>query len=146
MTHALPFAAGLIAALVNILIARTLPRKRAAEFFNLFMAATSAFYFGSALPAGNASILVVEIAISAMLFGLAFAGQWWSLKFTAIAFVAHGAWDLAHVTLGLGANAGTVFPVICVAYDWMIAGYLWWMASAFEGEKRQAAASQAERP
>src|SRR5262249_49722802 len=130
MSHALPFVAGLIAAVVNILIARALPQNRAAEFFNLFMAATSAFYFCSALPAGNTGALAVEIALGAALFGLAFAGQWWSLKFTAIAFVAHGAWDLAHVTLGLGANAGPVFPVICVAYDWVIAGYLWWMASA----------------
>ena len=146
MTYGLPFAAGLIAAVVNIVIVRMLPQKRAAEFFNLFMAATSVFYFGSALAAGNASIMVVEIAISAALFGLALAGQWWSLKFTAIAFVGHGTWDLAHLTLGLGANAGTVFPVLCVAYDWVIAGYLWWMASAFEGEKGQAAASQAERP
>jgi uncharacterized protein DUF6010 len=139
MTHALPFAVGLIAALVNILFARALPQKRAAEFFNLFMAATSAFYFGSALPTGNAGTLVVEIVLGAVLFGLAFAGQWWSLKFTAIAFVAHGAWDLAHVTLGLGANAGPVFPVICVAYDWVIAGYLWWMASAWDENKPKAA-------
>jgi hypothetical protein len=140
MTHALPFAAGVIAAVVNILIARALPRRRAAEFFNLFMAATSAFYFGSALPSGNETTLVLEIALGAGLFALAFAGQWRSLKFTAVAFVAHGAWDLAHVTLGLGANAGTVFPVICVAYDWVIAGYLWWLSSAYDEETRKAAA------
>ena len=139
MKHALPFAAGVTAGVVNILIARTLPRRRAAEFFNLFMAATSAFYFGSALPEGNATTLVVETVLGAGLFALAFAGQWYSLKFTAIAFVAHGAWDLAHVTLGLGANAGTVFPVICVAYDWVIAGYLWWMASTYDEDKRKAA-------
>ena len=57
---------------------------------------------------------------------LALAGQWKSLKFTAAAFVAHGVWDILHVTEGLGANAGMNFPVLCVAYDWVIAGYLWW--------------------
>ncbi|HKD82175.1 MAG TPA: DUF6010 family protein [Candidatus Angelobacter sp.] len=130
MNFILPFAGGVAAALVNIVIAGRLPRKRAAEFFNLFMAATSAFYFGSALALGNGKTLAVETAVGAVLFALALAGQWWSLKFTAIAFVAHGAWDLAHTVLGAGANAGQVFPVICVAYDWVIAGYLWWMASA----------------
>jgi hypothetical protein len=35
-------------------------------------------------------------------------------------------WDLLHVTEDMGANAGTNFPVLCVAYDWVIAGYLWW--------------------
>ncbi len=90
------------------------------------MAATAAFYFGSALPSGNLNILLLEIAISGTLFCLALAGQWKSLKFTAAAFVAHGIWDLLHVTKGLGANAGTNFPVLCVAYDWVIAGYLWW--------------------
>lgn len=135
MNFILPLAGGVAAALVNIVIAGRLPRKRAAEFFNLFMAATSAFYFGSALALGNGKTLAVETAVGAVLFALALAGQWWSLKFTAIAFVAHGAWDLAHAVLGAGANAGQLFPVICVAYDWVIAGYLWWMASAGSEEK-----------
>ncbi len=140
MNFALPFAGGVVAALVNIVIAARLPRKRAAEFFNLFMAATSAFYFGSALAAGNSRTLAVETAIGAALFALALAGQWWSLKFTAIAFIAHGVWDLGHVVLGLGANAGADFPVICVTYDWVIAGYLWWMASSGENRENQKAA------
>jgi len=135
MAYALPFVAGVIAALVNIAITRLLPEKRAADFFNLFMAATAAFYFGSALPTGDRGTLLLETAVSVALFALALAGQWWSLKFTAIAFLAHGAWDLAHVLKGLGANAGTDFPVVCVAYDWVIAGYLWWLASANGGEK-----------
>lgn len=129
MSFVLPLVGGVVAALVNIVIAGRLPRRRAAEFFNLFMAATSAFYFGSALAVGNGRTLAVETAVGAVLFALALAGQWWSLKFTAIAFVAHGTWDLGHVVLGLGANAGPDFPVVCVAYDWVIAGYLWWMSS-----------------
>lgn len=129
MSFVLPLVGGVVAALVNIAIAGRLPRRRAAEFFNLFMAATSAFYFGSALAVGNGRTLAIETAVGAVLFALALAGQWWSLKFTAIAFVAHGTWDLGHVLLGLGANAGPDFPVVCVAYDWVIAGYLWWMSS-----------------
>jgi hypothetical protein len=140
MNFVLPFVAGLVAALVNIAIVKRLPRKRAADFFNLLMAATSAFYFGSALPTGNRNTLMLETAIGIVLFSLALAGQWWSLKFTAIAFVAHGAWDLSHVVFGLGANAGPDFPVLCVAYDWVIAGYLWWMASADEQTNLKAAA------
>jgi hypothetical protein len=92
------------------------------------MAATAAVYIGSALAAGSANILVVETVLSAALFALALAGQWSSLKFTALAFLAHGTWDLLHVTMGMGANAGADFPVVCVAYDWLIAGYLWWLA------------------
>lgn len=140
MGFILPFVIGVVAALVNIAIVRRLPQRRAADYFNLLMAATSAFYFGSALPTGNSYILIVETAVGIVLFALALAGQWWSLKFTAIAFVAHGAWDLGHVVLGLGANAGTDFPVLCVAYDWAIAGYLWWMASAGDQRSPKAAA------
>jgi hypothetical protein len=126
MQYALPFAGGIATALANIAITWRLPTQRAAGFYNLLMAATAAFYFGSALPSGNLNILLLEIAVSGTLFCLALAGQWKSLKFTAIAFVAHGIWDLLHVTEGMGANAGTNFPVLCVAYDWVIAGYLWW--------------------
>jgi hypothetical protein len=128
MSYALPFAGGIVAALVNIAITSRLPAKKAAEFYNLFMAATAAVYIGSALTAGSVDTLVLETVLSAALFALALAGQWSSLKFTALAFLAHGAWDLLHVTMGMGANAGTDFPVVCVAYDWLIAGYLWWLA------------------
>jgi uncharacterized protein DUF6010 len=128
MSYALPFAGGIAAALVNIAITWRLPVKKAAEFYNLFMAATATVYIGSALSAGNANTLVLETALSAALFALAVAGQWRTLKFTAVAFLAHGAWDLLHVTEGMGANAGVDFPVVCVAYDWLIAGYLWWLA------------------
>jgi hypothetical protein len=126
MSNALPFACGIAAALVNIAITWRLPPQKAADVYNLIMAATAAFYFGSALPTGNPNTLLLEIAVSVPLLCLALAGQWYSLKFTAAAFVAHGIWDLLHVTEGMGANAGTNFPVLCVAYDWVIAGYLWW--------------------
>jgi len=128
MPHVMSFAGGLVLALANIAITWRLPPKRAGEFYNLFMAATAAFYFGSALPSGNRNTLLLEIAVSATLFCLALAGQWKSLKFTALAFLAHGIWDLLHFTRGMGADAGAVFPVVCVAYDWVIAGYLWWLA------------------
>jgi len=128
MAYTLPFAGGIVAALVNIGITTRLPAKKAAEYYNLFMAATAAVYIGSALAAGNPNTLVLEIVVSAALFALAVAGQWSSLKFTALAFLAHGTWDLLHVTLRLGADAGADFPVVCVAYDWMVAGYLWWLA------------------
>ena len=129
MSYTLPFAGGIAAALVNIAITTRLPFAKAASFYNLFMAATAVFYFGSALAGGNTSILLLEITISGALFALALAGQWSSLRFTAVAFLLHGAWDLLHVTKGMGASAGTVFPVVCVAYDWVIAGYLWLLAS-----------------
>jgi hypothetical protein len=128
MNHALPFAAGIAIALANIVIAWRLPARKAAEFYNLFMAATAAVYVGSALASGNANTLVLETVLSAALFSLALAGQWSSLKFTAAAFLLHGTWDLLHVTRGMGANTGVIFPVVCVAYDWVIAGYLWWLA------------------
>jgi hypothetical protein len=53
MTYALPFAAGIVLALANIALTRRLPAKKAAEFYNLFMAATAAVYVGSALASGN---------------------------------------------------------------------------------------------
>jgi hypothetical protein len=130
MSHALPFAGGIAVALVNIAVTGRLPAKKAAEFYNLFMAATAAVYVGSALAAGSRNTLALEIVLAILLFGLALAGQWISLRFTAAAFLAHGTWDLLHVSRGLGASAGSVFPVVCVAYDWVIAGYLWWLAPA----------------
>ena len=133
MLYALPFAGGIAIALANIALTWRLPARKAAEFYTLFMAATAAVYIGSALAPGNTNTLALETALSAVLFSLALAGQWSSLRFTAAAYLAHGAWDLLHVTMGMGANAGTIFPVVCVAYDWLIAGYLWWLAPQARG-------------
>jgi hypothetical protein len=140
MPHAIPFVGGLALALANIAITWRLSPKKAADFYTLFMAATAFFYFGSALPTGNINTLLVEIAVSGTLFCLALTGQWKSLKFTAVAFLAHGTWDLLHVAKGMGANAGEVFPVVCVAYDWVIAGYLWWLAPRANPDRGRAAA------
>src|ERR1051325_9156479 len=82
VSYALALIAGVAAGLANIAVATRLPARRAAEFFNMFMAATAAFYFGSALSLGDRNALMLETSISAGLFGLALAGQWSSLKFT----------------------------------------------------------------
>jgi hypothetical protein len=128
MPYALPIAGGIAIALVNIVFTWRLSAKRAADFYNLVMAATAAFYLGSALAQGNTNALPLETVLSAAFFGLVMAGQWKSLKYTAIAFLAHGVWDLLHATLGMGASTSVNFSMLCVAYDWVIAGYLWWLA------------------
>lgn len=129
------FVIGLASALLTVALTRLLPQKRAADFFNLVMVITATFYFGSALPMGNGRILGLEIAVGAALFFLVMAGQWKSLKFTAVAFLAHGAWDLPHIWGGIGANAGNFVPAFCVGYDLVIGAYVWWLASALGKEQ-----------
>src|SRR5436190_22597742 len=74
MTYALPFASGIALALANIALTWRLAPGKAAEFYNLLMAATAAVYIGSALAPGNTNTLALETALSAVLFSLALVG------------------------------------------------------------------------
>ncbi len=104
------------------------------------MAATAAVYVGSALAGGDTSILELETAIAAMLFMMALAGLWRSMAFTAAAFFLHGVWDILHSFNALGANAGPIFPVFCIAFDWVIAGFIVYLDARSRKQKRPVAA------
>ena len=117
-------AIGVAAAVLTGILVRLLSRQRAADFYTAFMAATASIYVGTALAHGDVRVLVLESAIAVVLFNVALAGLWRSLTFTALAFFLHGCWDLLHSWKAMGANAGQSFPVLCIAYDWVIAAFV----------------------
>jgi Family of unknown function (DUF6010) len=129
MSHSLPLAAGVIAAVVTALVTSRMPREKARDFYTTFMGATAFVYVGSAL-AGQTGALTLETAIAIVLFNITLAGQWRSVRFTAVAFLLHGLWDLLHWLKGAGAQAGSSFPALCVAFDWVIAGFIWRLGAA----------------
>lgn len=132
---------GVVAACLTAVLTARLSGSKKRDFYTAFMAATAAVYIGSALTGGDLKILILETVIAAGLFAVTLAGQWRSVKFTAIAFFLHGAWDILHSAKGLGANAGANFPILCVAYDWVIAGFIWYLARTLDGKNPAAAAS-----
>jgi len=131
---------GAVAALVTGIVARGLSRRRTADFYTAFMAATAFIYVGASLGRGDLRVLILETVIALVLFNLALAGLWRSLAFTAIAFFLHGAWDLLHLLRGWGADAGSSFPALCIAYDWVIAGFIWSLPQIREDKASRAIA------
>lgn len=125
MLHSLAVPVGVLAALLTALCTRRISLANSKQFYTAFMAATAFIYVGSALAWGRTGTLFVESAIAVLLFNAALLGQQRSMKFTAVAFLLHGLWDLLHSLKGLGAYAGPNFPLLCVAYDWVIAGFVW---------------------
>jgi len=121
---------GAAASLLTGILVRQFSRQRAADFYTAFMAATAFIYVGASLGRGDLRVLVMETVIAVVLFNLTLAGLWRSLAFTAIAFILHGAWDLLHLLRGWGAEAGESFPALCIAYDWVIAGFVWSLREA----------------
>ncbi len=132
---------GIVAACLTAVLTAKLSGSKKRDFYTAFMAATASVYIGSALAGGDLKTLVLETAIAAALFAVTLAGQWRSVKYIAIAFLLHGTWDILHSAKGLGANAGASFPILCVAYDWVIAGFIWYLAPVLDGRNPATAAS-----
>jgi hypothetical protein len=126
---------GVVAACLTAALTAKLSGSKKRDFYTAFMAATATVYIGSALAGGDLKTLVLETSIAAVLFSATLAGQWRSVKFTAIAFFLHGVWDILHSAKDLGANAGASFPILCVAYDWVIASVIWYLAPALDARK-----------
>jgi hypothetical protein len=116
---------GIAAALITGWLSRRLTPENARDFYTAFMAATAFIYVGSALASQNVKTLVIESVVGVALFTLTLAGRRRSLKLTSLAFILHGVWDLLHARYAIGASAGQGFPVLCVAYDWAIAPFVW---------------------
>jgi hypothetical protein len=132
---------GIVAACLTAALASIMPGGRRKDIYTVFMAVTASIYVGSALAGGDLKTLVLETAIAMVLLNVTLAGQWRSVKFTAIAFFLHGVWDILHSARGMGASAGPSYPIFCAAFDWVIAGFIWYLAPGLDAREPAVAAS-----
>ncbi len=126
---ALWITVGVVAACLTAALASRMPGSRKRDLYTVLMSVTAAVYVGTALAGSDVKTLVIETGIAVVLLSVTLAGQWRSVRYTAIAFFVHGAWDILHSAKGMGANAGSSYPIFCVAYDWVIACFIWYLGT-----------------
>lgn len=116
-----PLLLGAGLAVSTIFLALRMPRQRAFQALAVILGYTASLYVGAALAQPRTDLLLEEIAVSAVVGGLAVYGLWRNPKLLMLGFLVHGTWDFFHHVRHLGAPAGTVLPLMCILYDAMMA-------------------------
>jgi hypothetical protein len=122
MGSAKPFIAGALLGLVCVVLVHAIPRQTERQVIALFLAFTACVYFGALLAQRvPARVVVLELAVAAVVFGLAVVGLRASTGSLAAGYAIHGAWDLAHRPGGVPTYVAPWFPPACAAFDFVVA-------------------------
>src|SRR5688500_7584289 len=126
----IPILLGAALGAVFVLLARRGGRTGEIRLLALSLVAAALIYVVFALPRGDLPWLALEAAGLVVFAGLAWLGVRASLWWLALGWVAHVGWDIG---LHLERNQAVVapwYPLLCVGFDLVIAGYLLGPASA----------------
>jgi hypothetical protein len=137
---AVAYLLGVFFAWVTILAARPMKPKSAHRFFTVVMVAVALLFVGFPAEQGHQAGVVAEaVALVAFLF-LAGLGMVLHPVWLAVAYVAHGGWDLAYLLGWVPSYKPDWTVQFCVPYDWVVAGYLFTQVRGWQ-QARSATAS-----
>lgn len=125
MATTLQFLTGALSCLVFVLVARRSGLKREMRIYAAALAAAALIYVGFAV-AGGATIswLVLESGGLILFSSVAVLGLRMSIRALASGWAAHAGWDLLlHKVWDVG-FVPMWYPVVCVGFDLLLAGYI----------------------
>jgi hypothetical protein len=110
--------------LVAVLIAIARRLRREAPIYRVVLAVTAAYYVLAAWRGGTREALLLELG-GLVLFGGVALAAWGSRRLLlAAGWAGHALWDVGFHTGGRGAYVPEWYPLLCVAFDLLLAGYL----------------------
>ena len=118
-----PILAGAVLGALFAFAARRLGGDGEFRVFALGLAIAALIYVGLALPSGAGAWLVVETAGVAIFGGIA----WLGLRrpgWLALGWMAHVVWDLALHFERAQPVVGAWYPLVCIGFDLVVAGFL----------------------
>ena len=124
MQIALQLLIGVIACGVFIVVARTLKPERELRLYSIGLVIAALIYVGFTAQGVAPAWLVLELAGLLVFTLLAWLGLKISALILAFAWAAHVAWDLALHKLLDVAFVPDWYPVVCVGFDLLLAGYI----------------------
>ena len=119
-----PLVIGIVLSAITIIAVLLLPKTRGLEALSILLAAIGAVYVGLALKHGVKAIIFLETIGAAFFILMAFFGNWISPTLTAVGYIGHGVWDLAHHPRGIRLDMPGWYIPFCLAYDWIIGGFI----------------------
>lgn len=123
----MPFAIGIVLALLTGLLGRLARFDRDRAIYPTFLIAIASYYVLFAVLAGSRRAIVVESIIMTIFAGVAILGFRSSLWVVVAALAGHGALDLVHDRLVSNPGVPTWWPAFCLAYDVFLAFILAWL-------------------
>lgn len=124
MQIALQLLIGVVACGVFILVARTLKPERELRLYATGLVIAALIYVGFTAQGAAPAWLFLELAGLVVFTLLAWLGLKISALILAFAWAAHVAWDLALHKLLDVAFVPDWYPVVCVGFDLLLAGYI----------------------
>jgi hypothetical protein len=124
MQIALQLLIGMIACGVFIVVARTLKPQRELRLYALGLVIAALIYVGFTARGAAPAWLMLEVAGLLVFTLLAWLGLKVSALILALAWAAHAAWDVALHKLLDVAFVPDWYPLVCVGFDLLLAGYI----------------------
>jgi hypothetical protein len=135
----IPILLGVVLGSLFVLVARRGRRSAEVRLLALGLVVAALIYVALALPGADPRWLALEVAGLAVFGGLAWLGVRVSLWWLALGWVAHVAWDVGLHLERTQAIVAPWYPLLCVGFDLVVAGYLLGPASAGRHSLKEAA-------
>ena len=128
MNAAKALTAGLIGAIVTVVVASLLPKPKALELLSAVLVGIAAVYLGFVLLDGRRREMLIEFGNIGLTIALALLGLWVAPAWLAAGYFAHGLWDAVHHPRGVQTKIPHWYVPFCLIYDWIVGGFvlLWW--------------------
>jgi len=125
MEIALQLLAGAVACAALILLARRLAPRRELRLYAVGLVVAALIYVGFVARDASIGWLAIELAGLAVFALAALAGLKFSPWILAAAWAAHVAWDvLLHKLVETPSFVPDWYPMVCVSFDLLLAGYI----------------------
>ncbi len=111
-------------AIITLIGLLFLPPGMKLDAIAFLLAIVAAIYVGFALNDGRPREVRTEITAAAGFVALALLGLWMTPWALLAGYVGHGVWDLLHHEHGIPTRVTVWYPPLCVAYDWILAGFV----------------------
>jgi hypothetical protein len=122
-----PYAVGVVLALLTVILARSVGFDRDRAFYPAIVIIVAHYYVLFAVMGGSTTALIVESAVMAAFVAVAVLGFKFNVWLVVAALAGHGVFDFVHGYLVTNPGVPAWWPPFCLAYDVTAAAALAWL-------------------
>lgn len=140
---AFPYILGVLIAWVTWYPARRLTARSEQWYFTVIITAVAIGFIGFPIEDGNIRGILYELLALIVFIVLIVMSKSATMLLLPVVWFAHGAWDLAYLLEFVPVDKPAWVVQLCVSYDWLLAGYLFYRVPAWRATQSE---KRAEKP